>query len=153
VLLLNDCLLLFISLSTQSGNFWIHSRTRGAGWCSGNATDLSSGRTDSNLGRDTDYTQIFRVFFSLRERIPGENFETRHHLFLPNSRLFTIYDQPPPRVKQPGREAEHSPLFGAEVKNAWSYTSTPPYVFMIKRRVYFTVTFPYDQLTISFDAI
>jgi hypothetical protein len=26
VLLLNECLLLFISLSTQSGNFWIHSR-------------------------------------------------------------------------------------------------------------------------------
>jgi hypothetical protein len=26
VLLLNDCLLLFISLSTQSGNFWIHPR-------------------------------------------------------------------------------------------------------------------------------
>jgi hypothetical protein len=24
VLLLNECLLLFISLSTQSGNFWIH---------------------------------------------------------------------------------------------------------------------------------
>jgi len=27
VLLLNECLLLFISLSTQSGNFWIHPRT------------------------------------------------------------------------------------------------------------------------------
>jgi hypothetical protein len=26
VLLLNECLLLFISLSTQSGNFWIHPR-------------------------------------------------------------------------------------------------------------------------------
>jgi hypothetical protein len=28
VLLLNECLLLFISLSTQSGNFWIHPRIR-----------------------------------------------------------------------------------------------------------------------------
>jgi hypothetical protein len=27
VLLLNECLLLFISLSTQCGNFWIHPRT------------------------------------------------------------------------------------------------------------------------------
>jgi hypothetical protein len=29
----------------------------------------------------------------------------------------------------PGREADHSLLFRAEVKNAKSYTSTPPYVF------------------------
>jgi len=27
---------------------------------------------------------------------------------------------------QPGREADHSPPSSAEVKNAWSYTSTPP---------------------------
>jgi hypothetical protein len=30
----------------------------------------------------------------------------------------------------PGREADHSPPSSAEVKNAWSYTSTPQYVFM-----------------------
>jgi hypothetical protein len=29
-------------------------------------------------------------------------------------------------VKQPGREADHSPPSSAEGKNAWSYTSTPP---------------------------
>jgi hypothetical protein len=29
-------------------------------------------------------------------------------------------------VKWPGREAVQSPPSGAEVKNAWSYTSTPP---------------------------
>jgi hypothetical protein len=29
------------------------------------------------------------------------------------------------RVKRPGREADHSPPSSAEVKNAWSYTSTP----------------------------
>jgi hypothetical protein len=28
-------------------------------------------------------------------------------------------------VKRPGREADHSPSSSAEVKNAWSYTSTP----------------------------
>jgi hypothetical protein len=33
-------------------------------------------------------------------------------------------------LKRPGREADHSPPSGAEVKNAWSYTSTPQYVFM-----------------------
>jgi hypothetical protein len=31
-----------------------------------------------------------------------------------------------PVVKQPGREADHSPPSSAEVKKAWSYTSTPP---------------------------
>jgi len=29
-----------------------------------------------------------------------------------------------------GREADHSPPNGAEVKNMWSYTSTSPYIFM-----------------------
>jgi hypothetical protein len=33
-------------------------------------------------------------------------------------------------IKRPGREADHSPPFSAEVKNAWSYTSTPQYFFM-----------------------
>jgi hypothetical protein len=37
--------------------------------------------------------------------------------------------QPPiqcvPEVKQPGREADHSPPSSSEFKNAWSYTSTP----------------------------
>jgi hypothetical protein len=32
-------------------------------------------------------------------------------------------------VKQPGHEADHSPL-SAKVKNAFSYTSTPQYVSM-----------------------
>jgi hypothetical protein len=31
------------------------------------------------------------------------------------------------RVKWPGREADHSPPSNTEVKNAWSYTSAPPY--------------------------
>jgi hypothetical protein len=33
-------------------------------------------------------------------------------------------------VKRPGRKADHSPPSSAEVKNAWSYTSTPAYAFM-----------------------
>jgi hypothetical protein len=35
-----------------------------------------------------------------------------------------------PRVKRPGREANHSPPTNAEDKKMWVYTSTPPYVFM-----------------------
>jgi hypothetical protein len=35
-----------------------------------------------------------------------------------------------PWVKRPGHEANHLPPSSAEVKNTWSYTSTPLYVFM-----------------------
>jgi hypothetical protein len=33
-------------------------------------------------------------------------------------------------VKQPGREADHSPATSARVKKIWIYTSIPPYSFM-----------------------
>jgi hypothetical protein len=39
-------------------------------------------------------------------------------------------------VKRPGSEADHSPLSSAEVKNAWSYTSTPPGC-LVKHRTIF----------------
>jgi hypothetical protein len=35
-----------------------------------------------------------------------------------------------PSLRRPEREADHSPLYRAEVKNVWSYTSTPTYDFM-----------------------
>jgi hypothetical protein len=35
-----------------------------------------------------------------------------------------------PRIKRPENEAHHSPLSSAEVRNAWSYASTPPYAFI-----------------------
>jgi hypothetical protein len=47
-------------------------------------------------------------------------------------------------VKRLRREAGHSPLSSAEVKNAWSYISTPQYVFMawclVKHKDNFTFT-------------
>jgi hypothetical protein len=47
-------------------------------------------------------------------------------------------------VKRPRREADHSPASSAEVKDAGTYTSTPPYVFMawclVKHRYNFTIT-------------
>jgi hypothetical protein len=36
-------------------------------------------------------------------------------------------------VKRPGREADHSSASSGEIKNEWSYTATPPYVFMAWR--------------------
>jgi len=48
-------------------------------------------------------------------------------------------------IKRPGREADHSPTSSAEDKNAWSYTSTPYYVFtawcLVKHRDNFTFSF------------
>jgi hypothetical protein len=37
----------------------------------------------------------------------------------------------PQGVKQPVREADHSPPASAEVKKMWIYSSTPPYTFMV----------------------
>jgi hypothetical protein len=34
-------------------------------------------------------------------------------------------------VKWPGREADHLRPYSADVKNAWSYTSTPQYTFIL----------------------
>jgi hypothetical protein len=54
-------------------------------------------------------------------------------------------------VKRPGPEADHSPPSNAEIKNAWSYTFTPQYVFMawclVKHRNDFTFTFYLTQFS------
>jgi hypothetical protein len=36
-----------------------------------------------------------------------------------------------PAVKEPEREANYSPIYSAEDKNSWSYTSTSPYVAIV----------------------
>jgi len=41
-----------------------------------------------------------------------------------------VTESPSPGEKRLGLEADHSPPSVAEVKNAWSYTSTPAYVFI-----------------------
>jgi hypothetical protein len=53
-------------------------------------------------------------------------------------------------VKRPGREVDNSLPSNAKIKNAWSYTSTPQYVFMawclVKQRDSFTFlpfTYPF----------
>jgi hypothetical protein len=59
-------------------------------------------------------------------------------------------------VKRPGNEADHSPPSSAEVKNEWSCTSTPQYVFMawclVKNRdfTFFIITNRYIYLYYTF---
>jgi hypothetical protein len=58
-------------------------------------------------------------------------------------------------VKRPGRETDHSPTSSAEVKNAWSYTSTPQYAFMAwcsvkaQGQLYLYLTYV-NQLVVAF---
>jgi hypothetical protein len=90
---------------------------------------------------------------NLRAGRPG--FDSRHKrgpfLFATASRPVLGPTQPliqcvpgalSPGVKRTGREADHSPPSSAEIKNAWSYISPPPHVFMawhlVKHRNNFT---------------
>jgi hypothetical protein len=54
-------------------------------------------------------------------------------------------------VKRPECEADDSPPSSAEVKNAWSYNSSPQYVFMawclVKHKDNFTFTFTFVSTT------
>jgi hypothetical protein len=58
-------------------------------------------------------------------------------------------------VKRPGREGYHSHPSSAEIRNAWSYTSTPQYIFMaclVKHRNKFnfiSTVFPYYSLCLA----
>jgi hypothetical protein len=51
-------------------------------------------------------------------------------------------------VKRQGRESDHSPPSSADVKNVWSYTSTPQHAFMAwcsvkkaQRQLYLTLLY------------
>jgi hypothetical protein len=75
-----------------------------------------------------------------REEVKGDG-QKLHRQF--HSHL--IFHQMGPGGSFPGGKADSSPPSSVEVKNAWSYTSTPQYVFMawclIKHRDKVTFTF------------
>jgi hypothetical protein len=65
----------------------------------------------------------------------GARITSLHHTFKPALEVIqsatqwvvgSIYLE----VKRPGFESDHSPACSGEVNDAWSYTSTPPYVFI-----------------------
>jgi hypothetical protein len=96
--------------------------------------------------------------WTTRVELPAgaEKFSLRHHVKIgsgahPGSYPLGTGDSFP-GVKWPGREAHHSPPSSAEVKNVWSYTFTPQYVFiawcLVKYRNYFTLPYlilPYKR--------
>ena len=57
------------------------------------------------------------------------------------SLMFSGYRRSLPRVKRPRPEINHAPASSAEVKNEWSYTSTPPIFLRIVGRENFTSVF------------
>jgi hypothetical protein len=72
---------------------------------------------------------------------PGVRFSAEAGIFLswspysyrpwgPHNRLCSGYRGIFSGVKLLKRDADHSPPSSVEVKNAWRYTSTPPYVFL-----------------------
>jgi hypothetical protein len=86
------------------------------------------------MGRDSDWLRAGRP--RGWSSSPGR---VKIFLFSTSSRPALWPTQPPlqrvpgalsPRVKRPGREADHSPT-SAEVKEMQIYTSTPPYAFMV----------------------
>jgi len=59
-----------------------------------------------------------------------KGFSSLRHLVQTGSRAHPTTCRFTLGVKWPCREADHSPQSSAKVKNVWSYTSTPLYVFM-----------------------
>jgi hypothetical protein len=95
----------------------------------------------------------------LRIAITGVRFPARTGNFSLHHRVLTCSGIHPashqlgtggssPGIEQPVREADHSPPSSAEVKNAWSFTSSPPVYLhgvIVMYRGYFTFTLLYVQ--------
>jgi hypothetical protein len=131
---------------TQSGNFWIHllnvKMLTIDQWVQWPLASLNFyfGWTIGVLGFDS--RRVLGIFlFTTVSRTALEPTQPRIQ-WVPGALSLG--------VKRPGCEADHSPPSSAEVKNAWSYTSTPQYVFMawclVKHRDNFTFTFNFIWL-------
>jgi hypothetical protein len=60
-------------------------------------------------------------------RVPrGTGNSSLHHCVPTGSEAQWVPGAPSLGVKRQGHETDHSPPSSAKVKNAWSYTSTPP---------------------------
>jgi hypothetical protein len=91
--------------------YFLHLLSRNQGSSANTVARLRAGP----VGFDSRQRQRF-LFATASKPVPGPT----------QSPIQWVQGDVSPAVKQPGREAYHSPLFRAEVKNTWSYTSTPP---------------------------
>ena len=66
--------------------------------------------------------------------------ERSNWLWGPPSNLFNGYYGRFVGIKRPGRFVNHSPKYCAEVKNEWSYTSTPIYIHGVDREKFFVTS-------------
>jgi hypothetical protein len=73
---------------------------------------------------------FFSVVAYLSKKINNQSLMYTFRLWSPLNLPFNGYWGPSPWVKQPGGNADHSLPSSAEVKNVWSYTSIPQYIFM-----------------------
>jgi len=63
-----------------------------------------------------------------------------NRLWAPPSLLFSGYYCHFIGIKWPGRDVNHSPTSCAEIKNEWSYTSTPIYIQGVDREKFFVTS-------------
>jgi hypothetical protein len=109
-----------ISLSTQSGNFWIHPPT-----CCTEALGLVYVLSASDWAMD--WSTGVRVLvetgiFSLRHPSVQTSSGAYSAFYLTGTRGGGAIS---PGAKRPWHEADRSSLSSAKVKNKWNYTSTP----------------------------
>jgi hypothetical protein len=97
-----DCL-----LRVYINNFWIFTYSSVS-----IVTELRAGRPGF------DSWQWKGIFLSTTASNPALGFTQPPNLM--GSGVFSL------GIKRPEHEADHSPVSSAEIKNAWSYTSTPP---------------------------
>jgi hypothetical protein len=101
----------------RNAETWRHSYPKN--WFS--VTTVSRGATWFNIA---GLCFCLRNYAILETHLPSESFWRKYRTIVasyPTGTRGSFLG-----VKRPGREADHSPPSSAEVKNEWSYTSTPP---------------------------
>jgi len=68
--------------------------------------------------------QVRQSFFDSWQGL-GRSLSLRHSIHTTQPAIQWVRGPLSPGVKRLGSEAEHSPPSSAEIKNAWSYTSSP----------------------------
>jgi hypothetical protein len=127
---------------------WICRRGEGLSWAKG---QLYFSQVHDKIPRSRDSS--VSIVTRLRDGRPWFDSRQVQGFF-----LFGIASRPslaPTGVKGPGRDADHSLPSRAEIKNAWSYTFTPQYVFILRclikqKKRLDDVVFSWEQVLLYF---